>query len=208
MKRLRSTLLACTLVLCSAVHAGLFEDFFRAIEMDLADNVTAILKRGFDPNTVNEQGQSGLYLAMREGSEKAAAVLVAAPGIEVDRPNQVDETPLMMAALKGHAAWCIRLLDKGAAVNRIGWTPLHYAASGPNVEAVRVLLDRAAVIDARSPNGTTALMMAARYGTEASVRLLVQRGASMALRNEKDLTAADFAKLAGREKLAATLLPP
>jgi uncharacterized protein len=207
MKRLKRAFLACTMVLSSAVSAGIFEDFFRAVEMDLADNLTSILKRGFDPNTVNEQGQSGLYLAMREGAEKAAMVLVTAPGVEVDRPNQVGETPLMMAALKGHAAWCVRLIDKGAAVNRTGWTPLHYAASGPNVEAVRVLLDRAAIIDARSPNGTTALMMAARYGTEASVQLLVQRGASMALRNEQDLTAADFAKLAGREKLAASLLP-
>jgi uncharacterized protein len=207
MKLIKNTWIVCAMWLATSVSAGLFEDYFRAIEMDLADNLTSLLRRGFDPNTVNDQGQTGLYMALREGAEKAVTVFLATPGLEIDKPNQAGETALMMAALKGRAAWCAQLIDKGASVNRAGWTPLHYAASGPNVEAVRVLLDRSAAIDSRSPNGTTALMMAARYGTEASVQLLLQRGASVALRNDKDLNAQEFAKLAGREKLAATLLP-
>jgi ankyrin repeat protein len=48
-------------------------------------------------------------------------------------------------------------------------------------------------------------MMAARYGSEASVQLLLERGADARLRNDRQLSAADFARLGGREKLAERL---
>jgi hypothetical protein len=48
-------------------------------------------------------------------------------------------------------------------------------------------------------------MMAARYGTEEATRLLLARGASATVRNDAGLNAADFARLAGREALAARL---
>ena len=64
---------------------------------------------------------------------------------------------------------------------------------------------RGARVDARSPNGTTALMMAARYGPEDAVQALLQKGADPRLRNDLDLGAADFARQAGREKLSASL---
>jgi ankyrin repeat protein len=60
-------------------------------------------------------------------------------------------------------------------------------------------------VDARSPNGSTPLMMAARYGSEASVDLLLARGANPKLRNQRDLSAADFARMDGRDALAQRL---
>lgn len=192
----------------SAAHAGAYEDFFRGVNLNLADTVSQLLRNGFDPNTLSEQAQHPLYLAMREGSDKVADVLIKAPGVKVDAANAAGETPLMMAALKGRTEWCLRLLDAGAQVHRDGWTPLHYAAAGEGDSAaatVAALLGRNARIDARSPNGTTPLMMAARYGTEGSVSALLKAGADGTLRNEQGLSAADFARLAGREKLSASL---
>jgi len=68
-----------------------------------------------------------------------------------------------------------------------------------------LLLDRGAPIDAGSPNGSTALMMAAQYGSEASVDLLLSRGADAKIKNDRGLTAGDFARLAKRDALAARL---
>jgi hypothetical protein len=48
-------------------------------------------------------------------------------------------------------------------------------------------------------------MMAAGYGAEASVELLLARGADRKLRNDLGLTAADFAQRAGRDALAKRL---
>jgi len=179
--------------------------FFRAVNVDNPLTVREMLERGFDPNTLSEKGQLPLYLAMRDGSFRVAEVLLAQPGLRIDAANAAGETALMQAALRGHVDWVRRLLDRGATFEREGWTPLHYAASGPETAAVALLLDRGARIDAPSPNRSTALMMASRYGPESTVELLLARGASLKVRNDLGLGAADFARLGGREGLADRL---
>jgi hypothetical protein len=72
---------------------------------------------------------------------------------------------------------------------------------------VSLMLERGAQIDAPSPNGSTALMMAARYGADESALLLLARGASTTVRNQRDMNAADFARSVGRDALAAKLAP-
>lgn len=208
MTRPDRTRLALPLLLCLAATgawAGAYEDFFRAVGADDARTVSALLGRGFDPNSLDEHGQVGLYLALREGSARVAEALLQHPDLRVDIANVAGETPLMMAALRGRPDWCQKLLARGSQVNREGWTPLHYAATGPEPKTVTLMLDSGARIDAPSPNRTTALMMAARYGPEPSVELLIARGADPRLRNDKSLNAADFARLGGRESLAERL---
>jgi ankyrin repeat protein len=189
----------------ACVQASSYDDFFRAIELDDVSTVNRLLARGFDPNTPDAKGQVALYVALRAGSEKVAQALASHPELKVDATNAAEETPLMMAALRGALEPAQRLLTRGAAVNRPGWTPLHYAASGPNPALVRVLLERGASVDARSPNGSTPLMMAARYGSEDAVALLLERGADASARNQLDLGPADFARAVGRESLAKRL---
>ena len=189
----------------SCANASPEVDFFRAVTIDNERAVVALLAQGLDPNTPSEQGQRGLFLALREGSAKVAAVLLAHPAILVDATNKANETALMMAALRGNLEWTRRLIERGAAVNRSGWTPLHYAASGPEVSVVRLLLDRGAQIDASAPNRNTALMMAAGYGPEDSVALLLARGANPKVLNNRSMLAADFARSGGRAALSERL---
>lgn len=182
-----------------------YEQFFRALDIDNVDGLRSLLARGFDPNTADERGQRPLYLALRGGSFRAAELLLEHPQTRIDAVNSVGETALMMAALKGQIDWMQRLLERGARPDQEGWTPLHYAATGPEPRAVSVLLDRGVRIDAVSPNGSTALMMAAQYGPEESVALLLQRGADATPRNHRGETAADVARRVGRDALVDRL---
>ena len=138
---------------CSA-QAGPKNDFFKAVEIDAPHVVKDLLAQGFDPNERDDQGQVGLFQALRLESRQVVAVLLAHPKTEIDAVNANGETPVMMAALRGNLAVTRELLDRGARVTREGWTPLHYAASGPEPKVIALLLDRGAPIDARSPNGT------------------------------------------------------
>lgn len=190
---------------CAAAAADAYVDFFRALQIDNASAVGGWLMRGFDPNSRDEKGQPALLLAMREGSFKSAELLLTQAQLDVEAANSAKETPLMMAALKGHAEWCRRLLERGAKVNRDGWSPLHYAATGPSPEAVALLLDRGAAVDARAPNGNTPLMMAALYGKEESVLVLLKRGADPTLRNGMQRTAPELARASGRDFLLPAL---
>ena len=185
--------------------AGSYEDFFVAVERDDAAAVRSLLQRGFDPNTRDPNGQVGIFLALRSESMKVADALAAHPATQIDLTNAVAETPLMMAALRGQLDWCKRLVAAGASLQRSGWTPLHYAASGPNGAVVAWLIGQRAPLEARAPNGTTALMMAAGYGSEAGAEELLRAGADPTLRNERAMTAADFARSGGRDWLATKL---
>jgi uncharacterized protein len=188
-----------------SANAGSFEDFFIAIKNDNAGTLNGLLDRGFDPNTADEKGQPGLTIAMQAGTLSAARALLARPATDVNALNQARESALMMAALKGNLEGAQLLLDRGAKVNLSGWSPLHYAATGPEPKVVQLLLDRGAEIDAGAPNGTTPLMMAAQYGSEASVALLLARGADVKRRSQLDLSAVDFARKAGRLALVERL---
>lgn len=189
-------------------HAGSHEEFFTAIRRDNASNLQRLLERGFDPNTVDETGQTGMTLALRLGCLRALQALLGARTLNVNARNAQGETALMLAAIKGHLDIVKALLARDADVNQTGWTPLHYAASGTlpqQTDVVALLLEQHAYIDAGSPNGTTPLMMAAQYGTDASVQLLLSEGADPALKNQQGLTAVDFALRAEREELAAAI---
>jgi ankyrin repeat protein len=181
-----------------SVYAGSFEDFFRAVHSDNAGSVKELLNRGFDPNTRDEHGQTGLLIALREPSPKVIQVLLDSPQTNVELRNAKDESPLMMAALKGQQDLVTKLIARDADVNKPGWAPLHYAATNGHVTVMKQLLDNHAFIDAQSPNGTTPLMMAAMYGSAAAVQLLLDEGADTQMKNDQGMTAADFAQRAGR----------
>jgi len=194
--------LCIVLIAFSAARAGSYEDFFTAIKRDDPSALRALLSRGFDPNTLDPQGLPGLYLAVRDESLKAANALIDWPRTNVEIRTAKDESPLMMAALKGHLDLAKRLIARDADVNKTGWTPLHYAATNGHLQIMQLLLDENAYIDAESPNGTTPLMMAAQYGPASAVKLLLDAGADPLLKNQLGLTAIDFANRVSREESA------
>ncbi len=189
----------------NASHAGAYEDFFKAIEFDQPQVILNLLKRGFDPNTPDKQGQPALIAAIRKPSPKSAEVLIRWPKTKLNAQNPHDETPLMMAAFDNQIGLAKLMIEKGADVNKTGWTPLHYAATKGHVEMMKLLLEMHAYIDAESPNGTTPLMMAAHYGTPLATKLLLDEGADPTPKNEKGLSALDFA-LNGPEKNSVELV--
>jgi ankyrin repeat protein len=190
----RLAALAAALSATLLAHAGSFEDYFRAVHADNPGAIRNLLNRGFDPNTRDERGQTGLLIALREPSPKVIDVLLSSPQTDVNARNASDESPLMLAAIKGQADLVDKLLVRDAAVNKPGWTPLHYAASSGQLSIMKTLLDKYAFIDAQSPNGTTPLMMAAMYGSAESVKLLIDEGADPLMKNELGMTALNFAQ--------------
>ena len=191
---LKKLWVVCLLASVGLACAGSYEDFFSAVMQDDSNQVKRLLARGFDANTPDPTGQTGLHLALREPSLKSVLVLIEWPGTDVNKMNAQGESALMLAALKGQTDLAAKLIAKKADVNKTGWTPLHYAASAGQLELISLLLENSAYIDAESPNRTTPLMMAARYGSAASVKLLLDQEADPELKNQQGLTALDFAQ--------------
>lgn len=183
-------------------------DFQTAIVRDNHKAVLTLLVRGVDVNSRDERGRPALVKALQIESMRVAEMLLSAPGIRVNEISPQGETALMQAAIKGHLPVVRRLLAMGADVNLPGWTPLHYAASAAlddSTEIAALLIEHHAYIDAESPNKSTPLMLAAQYGSEATVDLLLNAGADAQLKNQQGLTAVDFARRSDRDFMVAKM---
>lgn len=201
-KHIKYLLYLVVFITCNFAGAGAYEDFFVAVKRDDPDLVLSLAKQGFDVNVRDPSGQPALFLAIRDQSKKVVEALFNWPKTDIDVRNGQDETPLMLASLRGDIELAKALIERSADVNKPGWAPLHYAATNGHVEIMRLLLERHAYIDAESPNGTTPLMMAAHYGTPGAVKLLLEEGADPLVKNQLGLTAIDFAQRANRVESA------
>ena len=188
------------------VKAGSYDDFFEGLKTDDVKVVANLLARGFDPNTLSFDGQYPLVLAIRRPSPAVLDLLLRTKGLRAEVRTAKDESPLMLASMGGMVEVCKRLIALDADVNKTGWTPLHYAASGGHIEVIKLLLSHSAYIDAESPNLTTPLMMAAMYGSPQAVELLLAEGADASLKNQKGMTALDFADVADKQTSAKILV--
>lgn len=191
--------------MCSSVLADTASDFLDAVRAGNAAKVQSMLRQGVDPNTQDAKKQSALLIALQGGALEVADILIANPRTDVNKLSENDESPLMLAAIKGFSTQAKALIVRDALVNKTGWTPLHYAASQADTALITLMIDNYAYIDAESPNGTTPLMMAARYGTLEGVKLLLEEGADPMLKNQLGLTAYDFA-MQGERKDSAELI--
>jgi uncharacterized protein len=186
----------------SLSNAGSYEDFFAAIHFDKPQTIEMLLDRGFDPNTLNEKGVPGLIVALQSEAPLSALLLAKHPKTVVEFQTAQGETPLMLAAIHNYLELAEVLIERGADVNRKGWTPLHYAATRGHREMMRLLLSHDAYIDSEADNKTTPLMMAAYAAPPLAVKLLLEEGADPTLVNDGNASALDLALSKGREQSA------
>lgn len=189
-------LLSVFCLLSSSASADDVDDWFIAIQNDYAGKVEDMLKAGFDPNTVEtKRGDSGLIFAMRENANRVLDLLLADKRTKLNISAFNGDNALMIACYKGNEQAVLKLLKKGAKVDKNGWTPLHYAAANGNNNIVKMLLAHDAFVNAASPNGTTPVMMAAEAGHIYTVKLLYDNGADLTITNQQKMSAIDFANM-------------
>ena len=122
------------------------------------DLLREILRRGAEPNALDQTGYWPLRLAVEEGDVEALTALLDA-GAHPDHPllapkhfapdsaTEPLDTALRAAATGGNVQILRILLGAGADPNLPdvdGWTPLHAAACTGHAEATRLLLDAGA----------------------------------------------------------------
>ncbi|WP_245153702.1 ankyrin repeat domain-containing protein [Allopusillimonas ginsengisoli] len=197
--------LLCLFLVSMACRAANPAGWWVDIANDRADKVRVMLQQGADPNEISPDGQPAIMQAIRDGAWKVYEVLLNDRNTVLNAININKETPLMYLAVVGETEKAQALIRRGALVNRLGWTPLQYAASTGQLDTVKMLIANKALVNAPAPDGTTALMMAARAGSEEVVKYLLSVGADATMQNLQKMDAADWARLKHHDKLAQQL---
>ena len=104
---------------------GTFSDLFVAVRADDIGKVRSLIESGVDPNCVNEDGDTPLHIAAKNGNE--ACVRVFLKKVNLNQGNKWGNTPLHFAT-DGGCVSCVELLLKEGAdpncVNKAEQRPL------------------------------------------------------------------------------------
>ncbi len=184
-------------------------EFDWAVESGNVDKVKAWLDEGLDPEFYGNQLGTGLMVAAWNGNIPMMSLFVER-GANPRRANKNGEQPLQLAAWNGHMEAVKWLLAHGATLNREGnyWSALHYAVFGGHTELAKYLIERGAEVNARSPNGSTPLMMAAREGREDMVKILFESGADPKAKSDWGDTALTMAMRYDHYRLGKMISTP
>ena len=211
------------------------QQFFEAIRAGDRDRVDALLSSDPALLGAKDEKGLSAYMAAKYSGRNDIAALLLERGVELDlfaacmagardrvveliarEPDVIKSyshdgwTPLHLACFFAQPGLVETLIAQGADVkarsrNGMHNTPLHAAAAGRNRDAVRVLLEHGAEVNAPQEGGWTALHAAAQNGDAEMVRLLIAAGADVKMRAANQQNALDLALTKGQQDVVELL---
>lgn len=179
---------------------------YLAAQNGSAEVLSLLLKAGANPNELYREGETVLHTAARTGEYKSVELLLKA-GAKVDAREQWHgQTPLMWAMAQRHPELLPLLLKYGADVNAVsnveewerqvtneprdkwlppgGMSPLLFAAREDCVACIAPLVKAGANIDATTPKGISALLIAIINGHYDVAYALAEAGANVNINDD------------------------
>jgi ankyrin repeat protein len=170
-----------------------------------------LLEAGADVYATDKFGKSPLHFAIQRGFDDLAHFLLS-KSHPLDYQRVAKMSLMQMAATVGRSGVIRALSVRGANVNdrnEIDETPLHMATKGNKLDAMKVLLQLGASVNARVKQvGHTPMHYACMYGYKEATLLLLESGGDAHLPNTTVLgrTPLETAKDSGHRPLFNALL--
>jgi ankyrin repeat protein len=169
-------------------------------KLDAADLVKILLARGANPNARLKRPVLGRH---HDGGDAS----LGDGTTPLMRAAKANDVPVLRMLLEGGADpfltqkdYTNALMIAAAGGGRVGAyaSPFPVSEAGA-IEAIKVLMEYGADVNAFNANGQTALHSAAQRGADNLVKFLAERGAKLDLKNKQGLTPLDVAMgLGGR----------
>ena len=153
----------------------------KACTMRNTNAINVLLRAGADPNITDNDGNTSLHHAVEGGCSKDVLETIINHGGDVNATNKNNRTSLMIACYKRNIDSISVLLFAATDSNFsdvICDTCLHKAVrAGCNIQALQVIIDHCADVNAVNNEGATALLVACDTGQKESVNVLLRAGA-------------------------------
>ena len=155
-----------------------------------------------------ERNTQLLHAAVMEDQSAIVAELILSHA-NLNAVNNVGQNALHIAAMS-QAGDAAKLLLSGNnivlnALDKAGFSPLHYAAKVGSVRLINLLCDSGADINQKTLAGQTSLALACILGNEGAVAALIEYEPDLTQLNSDGLTAAQLALLNGHYAIANLL---
>ncbi|XP_065581718.1 ankyrin repeat domain-containing protein 29-like [Artemia franciscana] len=147
---------------------------------------------------------------LRKDTQRLLNVLQS--GADVIIRNNYGNTPLCLAAWKGHTRTVECLLKSGTDVNvrnNYGETPLYLATQEGHTETAECLLQSGADVNIKNEDGASPLHSSCSSGSfsfSQTCECLLKYGAYVNSKDEDGMTALHYASWSGNKECVATLL--
>lgn len=180
-----------------STNAKVLQVLHKAVTEDDPDKVREILKLyDLDVNCRGEEEMSALQLAIANGSLKSLQVILESGHADLDTLTSERQTPLMLAAAKGHEAVALFLLENFSEnllhlqfIDSHDQQVLHCAsAQGLDQLVTQLLLKGLGVDTLGGKLRHTPLMLAAQNGHDSVMKVLLEAGAQKSALDQTKMT--------------------
>ncbi|KAM6899978.1 histone-lysine N-methyltransferase EHMT2 [Xenentodon cancila] len=184
---------------------------YPAAKQGEVQRVLLMLMEGIDPTYQpdSQNRRSALHAAAQRGLLEVCYMLVQA-GAQVDAKDKDLRTPLLEAIVNNHIEVARYLVQNGACVYHIeddGYTGLHHAAKLGNLEIVNMLLETGQVdVNAQDSGGWTPVIWAAEHKHVEVIKVLLNRGADVSIKDKELNVCLHWAAYAGSVDIAELVL--
>ncbi|KAJ9183994.1 hypothetical protein P3X46_007784 [Hevea brasiliensis] len=162
-----------------------------------------LLKRGSDPNELDENGRTALHIAASNGSEHCV-VLLLEYGADPNKKDSEGNVPLWEALLGKHESVVKLLVDNGATMSSgdVGQFAL-VAIEQNNLDLLKEIVNYGGNVTLPTSSGTIALHTAISEGNTEIVKFLLDQGADVDMPDVHGWTARGLADHQGQEEIQA-----
>lgn len=175
----------------------------KATELGKLSVVALFIKNGADPSLANQDQSIPLYIAVQNGQEQIAGMLLYTSKDIVKDANwntKLGQPILLIATELGQTGIVQSLIRYGADPNGTDYldnTALSIASTTGNANVMKVLLDNGADINHQNMLGVSPVLAAAEAGQYAAADFLVQNGADKNVQSMAGFAATDYYSFSG-----------
>ncbi|KAJ5078069.1 ankyrin repeat protein [Anaeramoeba ignava] len=171
---------------------------FNEIKEISFEMIELLMKKGMNPNLIDDSGINFLHFAIRNSLEIKSIILLIEKGIDINAKTNQNETSLHFACRNQNISFEVTklLIEKGVDINaktNQNETALHFACRNQNIsfEVTKLLIEKGADINSKTNYNETALHFACKNQNMSFevTKLLIEKGADINIKNSDEETA-------------------